>query len=546
MTFNDYINKQGFERNPFQHTNADKEKDFLENYFIEPDYFEDVWGDPQNPVSNIVYAPRGGGKTAQRLMIEKRARKYDEILVITYTDHDLENYNSASEIGLSYHLEYLNRLMLLSFFNRLHSLDEFDYLFEFNFTERQYIYKLCRGYFNDTPKSFPRQAINSLKTIEDHGVDLWNKFKSPINDVIKLITKSKGFEVDFSKIEIDKDLKASHRENFLNIKSFINRLGISTIYVLVDKVDEQSLTGNDPKLSYDLISSLIKDLELLETDGMGFKFFLWDELKPLCAAHARPDRVFSYSLKWSFGKLIEMMDKRIAAYSKNNKPKANELFYYDISLGRIILFSEFSPRDVIRLCNRIFSEQFKNNPKSMKIRHEIVNQSIDKFCRERAAEIATTLGLDITLLAKFNRASFTRSHLLESLSAEENYILETLSVLNSSKFLKLINKSSNINLFEYAFTDIRLARIACNSMNLDDFTEAKVRDCIKMTCGKFNYRDFDRNVYECSECGSQLNELEVDDLPKRKKFSKSLDDFEDSDDTDDTYYYKGLKHLFSK
>ncbi len=65
----------------------------------------------------------------------------------------------------------------------------------------------------------------------------------------------------------------SHKDNFLNLKEFLSRLGISTVYILVDKVDEQSITGNDPKASYAFISELIKDLELLETDGLGFKFF---------------------------------------------------------------------------------------------------------------------------------------------------------------------------------------------------------------------------------------------------------------------------------
>jgi hypothetical protein len=50
-----------YHRNLHQYSNADKEVDIIDAYFIKPDYFEDVWGNPYNPVSNIVYAPRGGG-----------------------------------------------------------------------------------------------------------------------------------------------------------------------------------------------------------------------------------------------------------------------------------------------------------------------------------------------------------------------------------------------------------------------------------------------------------------------------------------------------
>ena len=84
MTINDYLKNLGFDLNPFQFTNADKETELLSNYFIKPDYFEDVWGNPYEPVSSIVYAPRGAGKTAQRIMIEKRAKEYDDILAALY------------------------------------------------------------------------------------------------------------------------------------------------------------------------------------------------------------------------------------------------------------------------------------------------------------------------------------------------------------------------------------------------------------------------------------------------------------------------------
>ena len=83
-------------------------------------------------------------------------------------------------------------------------MNDFQYIYEFNFSERQFLYKLCRIYLFETPASFPKQAINSLKTIEDHALDLWKKFKEPIADVIKAISKAKGAEIDISKVELDK------------------------------------------------------------------------------------------------------------------------------------------------------------------------------------------------------------------------------------------------------------------------------------------------------------------------------------------------------
>ncbi len=84
-------------------------------------------------------------------------------------------------------------------------------------------------------------------------------------------------EVDLSKIEIDKKLELSHKDNFFNIIKLLGKAkNYSSIFILIDKVDEQSLTGNNAEASFRLIEHLIKDLELLETPGVSFKFFLWD------------------------------------------------------------------------------------------------------------------------------------------------------------------------------------------------------------------------------------------------------------------------------
>ena len=60
----------GFNNHPFSKTNADEEPN-LEEYFVPPPFFDAIVGDSSNPSASIVFAPRGGGKTAQRRMVEK-------------------------------------------------------------------------------------------------------------------------------------------------------------------------------------------------------------------------------------------------------------------------------------------------------------------------------------------------------------------------------------------------------------------------------------------------------------------------------------------
>ncbi|CAI2765697.1 P-loop ATPase, Sll1717 family [Flavobacterium collinsii] len=507
MTFNEYLANLGFGINPFQYSNADKEIDIIGNYFIKPDYFEDIWGNPYNPVSNIVYAPRGGGKTAQRIMVEKRAKESDDILTITYTNHDLSAFSSINEITLSYHLTYLNRLLLLSFFNRIND-ESFDFNSIFSFSERQYIYKLARIYLFETPASFPNQAISCLKTFEDHIVDIWKGFKEPIVNVVKQITKSKGLEIDLSNVEIDKKLEFSHKNNFFNINSLLNKAGYNSIMVLVDKVDEQNLTGNNPLSSFTLICDLIKDLELLETPNISFKFFLWDALRPFTMEHARPDRVFSYDLVWTWSQIQTMLSKRVSAYSDGRVTNFTSLFKNRKSLGRVILFSELSPRDCVRICNRILSEQFKFNPSSIQFEEHIVDASIESFCKEKAQELITNSS-NLNYLIKMNKVSFTIEELVTSkLASNSPAVRNIILPWTSGGYLKkigLVNRKNAKAVNEYALQEIRLAFIACPKLNLDDFIANKVRRCNHQSCGTIFYRNFDVKTYPCPVCNT-LNE----------------------------------------
>ena len=56
-----YLKKFGFDADPFQSTNAADEPD-IAGYFVPPSYFQAVVGDPSQPKSQVVLAPRGGGK----------------------------------------------------------------------------------------------------------------------------------------------------------------------------------------------------------------------------------------------------------------------------------------------------------------------------------------------------------------------------------------------------------------------------------------------------------------------------------------------------
>ena len=109
-TYAALIERLGFVADPFDKTNADEEE-LLDSYFIQPPFYSAVFGDPASPKSAIVFAPRGGGKTALKRKIELASQGSD-FLCVTYNTFSTEGV-SLKNIKAEYHLQNVLRLVLI-------------------------------------------------------------------------------------------------------------------------------------------------------------------------------------------------------------------------------------------------------------------------------------------------------------------------------------------------------------------------------------------------------------------------------------------------
>jgi hypothetical protein len=88
VTYESFITRRGFSDDPFAFTDSDRE-DRLSDYFVPPPYFAGVMGTPSSPEPTIVFAPRGGGKSAQRRMVEEASVDPSApFLCITYSNFE--------------------------------------------------------------------------------------------------------------------------------------------------------------------------------------------------------------------------------------------------------------------------------------------------------------------------------------------------------------------------------------------------------------------------------------------------------------------------
>lgn len=359
MAVSEFLANLGFAVDPFESTNAEDEPE-LGSYFVPPPYFPTVMGDPESPKSHVVLAPRGGGKTAQRRMIEVESDQSDTFLCVTYDKFDLPKDISLKKITWAYHMNQICRLVVMGVLIRL---DDDPALAERLSPNQKRILKFQVGRFlGDLSSEQFKIAVDSIKSFADKARDFWNRYGGPLAVAIAILMKKAGLDgVDLPSALVEEAKRdESLRFHFDQLSEIVRRLGLSSTYVLIDRVDETPITSGDASSSLEFIKPLAYDLPILETPGVAFKFFLWDRIEPgLRAGGARPDRVPLYTLEWSLEELEMMLGRRLVVHSGGSVSSFNDLLCRDVPLDlhRLVAYlSAGSPRDMIRLAQRIVAE----------------------------------------------------------------------------------------------------------------------------------------------------------------------------------------------
>ncbi|KQS98080.1 MULTISPECIES: hypothetical protein [unclassified Rhizobium] len=162
----EFLATLGFSSDPFASTNAADEP-LIGRYFVQPPFFPAVVGDPKSPKSNIVFAPRGGGKTAQKIMIEEKSRSQHDFLCITYDKFP----NATSRSGTSeYHLENITRSLLIAALLMIENKEiNKDDIPEH---DRKLILILCQEMLGNISAEKFHESLASIKSVQDKFADI--------------------------------------------------------------------------------------------------------------------------------------------------------------------------------------------------------------------------------------------------------------------------------------------------------------------------------------------------------------------------------------
>ena len=353
-----------------------------------------------------------------------------------------------------------------------------------------------------------RNAIDSLSNFSDKAKRYWNDHLGAISVGINLLINQLGLkDVDMIKIDDSTKLNDSLKYQLEKIQQIALKMNYSSIYILIDKVDEADITGNDANLSSKLIEPLLKDLDLLEMKGYGYKFFLWQKLERYYNEYGRKDRINYYSLLWKNSELEKMISKRLSAYSNEKIDDFSQIVDYEYGIdisSVVILFAQKSPRDAIRIIQDIIDEQREINPYARKISYLAIMKGLEVFSFKKASEIIDADG--IRELRKIGQIEFTVSFLASKIyKCPQNTIRSKIKKWSDlgiiEKIGKVKGKKRSVN--KYCINDVRIAKIVFPDLSVEKFLNMKYTKCRK--CKTDLLRDWEKNESKvCHNCSSDI------------------------------------------
>jgi len=506
MSEKEFLGRLGFGANPFQFTNADEEE-HLQSYFVPPPYFDSVWGDPTSPKSHVIFAPRGGGKSAQRKMIEYKSQDSD-VFVLRYDRFEHLSTSDLKELTVDYHLRNIVSLLLLGFL--LEFRQRGVHASAFSRVEREQIEALCDYYLGRITRFEAVRASEALRTLSSKAKQFLKDWSGPLNALAAAALSSQGIgvgKIDSIQQSAGQTVEGPAKAHLEVVRDLLRSIGFGSIYILIDKVDETPQTGNNAEASFMLVKPLLRDLELLQIKDIAFKFFLWDNLKTYYGKFGRPDRLQQFELRWDEEHINRMLSKRLEAFSGEKVRNLSQLTNADLAepLQKVVvLFASGSPRDMIRVCQDIISEQLQINPGSDQIGLEAIVKGISTFSSRRANELLQAQPQVLRELIKVGQVNFTANYVANDVfkidaNAARNKIRGWVDAGVVEKIGEL--SSGGRPIYHYAVSDIRIAKAMLAQLDLIQFIKQKTRVCPK--CRALLIRDWDTHpAQSCHQCSS--------------------------------------------
>lgn len=297
LTLPEWLNLVGLQgHNPFAYKQADDERDWLEEVFVEHPAFNAMLSEV-SPHSSILHAARGSGKTTSCMMFERVCRQEASRrrpLVVRLNEW----------IPL---VDYLDKPLQLQVNGYLEAL--FGHIVTA-------LAATCDAPWLSEPAD-PSLRAYLAWFCEQYGDELTDEQLAKLTSSSRLLGNSAPPITSAPQ-------RLSRRPPLQQLKWLLHALqaaGFKTVYILVDRVDEVAVTVAHPERGADLLLPMLGNLELLELEGMVVKCFIPTAIVRVLQERRqlRDDRIRCYDLTWAdtdkLPLLRKLLQNRLAHFS---------------------------------------------------------------------------------------------------------------------------------------------------------------------------------------------------------------------------------------
>ncbi len=390
-----WLENAGLHSNPFDSTEADKEKDKLFDYFIPPSCFRAILGSADTPRTAFLFAERGCGKSTNRRVIDaycQEGKAGGRVLSVPYLESGLlvrQVNGDLSQITVDLHLKEILKAALIALFDLLKV--------EPALADRLYggdiaVLKWYTTTFSNV-LTMPRiewllreigvlsaevnaEILWQAARADDVRASLLEKVTEKYKPLVSLLVKL---------IEIQPLARKGllHLDIMRDFVCLVQIMGIKAIYILVDRVDELPETAVDPEIGAALLAPLVTDLHLMELRGVAFKFFLPSFLADAVRSNlaVRTDRLPFERIEWDDAGLVKILQNRLRVYSDAlfdslEAISEPELKGIDEALARRAVGS---PRNLLRLGEFLFDEHCRLADGDELLSTRDLNAALERF-----------------------------------------------------------------------------------------------------------------------------------------------------------------------
>jgi len=326
--------------NPFATAEADQERELLPEFYADVEGYELIKSDK----TVTVFAPRGGGKSALRVILASQAAPISPkatTLTVEYTNFDALIAQRRNRQSLSVD-DHIQRVLRTSTEALLNTFCGYPITISSEAKDRQLravraasliapdrsrLAHLLRKHhptlldyhalyerYRDLDPVFEPSWIDFISAVRERRLrQLLAYTRLKVNEIACLLADLNDYP------DLPTDEVATSVEEFKALVSLTRTLGLTSIQFLVDRLDENLETASDQQAQADILEPLLAHLPLLEMPGVAFKFSLSRGARNILLERPtiRRDRLTDQSVTvvWEKNRLKQVLNERLAVYS---------------------------------------------------------------------------------------------------------------------------------------------------------------------------------------------------------------------------------------